>query len=321
MIEPRVLHITNGDYAVHNLKEAGFSGEFLPVRDVLHVGPLLPGDDFIGISSARCQFIVAQGWASQQRVDAFQRERRALLRDLTIYAEIWLWFEHDLYDQLQLIRVLQFLAESTINLSQVRLVVTDQYLGEANAETCQELLRFAEPLSSDHLETACHIWEQLTATTPASWPEMLQQSYPLLPFLQAALRRFFNEFPSASNGLSLTADRALALADSEMTAGELFAAVQVLDEPRFMGDLSFFGVLDGLRSSPASLLKAADDHSLKTHPQQRLSLTELGKQVSCGEVHYLDVSAPDYWLGGVHINAKNRWCYNDSDQSFKLRLL
>jgi hypothetical protein len=313
------LHITNGDSAVHNLKSAGFTGTFLPIRDAYHVGPLLPDDDFLALPSARCRFIAEQGWASAEQVRDLQMERRHILSDLKSYAGIYLWFEHDLYDQLQLLRILHFLSQSEVDTNRVSLIVTDQYLGEADDQTCQELLRFQELLTREHLQLGRHIWQQLTAPSPQDWPKMLGLELDVLPFVASALQRFFAEFPSVNNGLGLSAQHALESLSEPTQAGRLFARSQAKEAARFMGDTQFFKMLESMMQGPAAMLKASRSEPLLQHPQQLLQLTELGQQVVAGAVHYLDVYQPDFWLGGVHIGVHHQWCYNQDDQTFHQR--
>jgi hypothetical protein len=101
-----MLHITNGDMAVGVLRAAEFPGTFLPWRDVLHDGPVPAGLSLQQLSRVRVEFIVSCGWGKAEEAG-----RQFLTRDGTLDAsanedEIVLWFESDLYDQLQLCQVL-----------------------------------------------------------------------------------------------------------------------------------------------------------------------------------------------------------------------
>jgi hypothetical protein len=312
----RSLHITNGDSAVGGLREAGFSGVFLPIRDALHVGPLLPDDDLLAEDSARCRFIIDQGWGSAQKVRQFQQERREVLSQLADFEHITLWFEHDLYDQLQLVWFLQFLADKAVTSEQVSLVVTDQYLGEATVEDWHELTRFAEPLTAEHMLCGQRVWQQLTSHEPLRWPELLGQYDELMPFLSTALRRFFREFPAVNNGLGLSAQQALQVLSEPMPAGQLFARTQAMETARFMADLPFFDLLDSLAEGETPLLSRSGKEPLLENPAQKLMLTTAGQQVLSGERHYLDLGFADFWLGGVHIHKDNQWCYHDQQSCF-----
>ena len=106
-----MLHVTNGDSAVGVLRRA-VEGEFLPWRDVLHEGPVHAGLPLDALSRRRAAFIASAGWASLPQIEKDFLERDAKLRNSLAHAEVVLWFEHDLYDQLQLIQVLDWRAAS-----------------------------------------------------------------------------------------------------------------------------------------------------------------------------------------------------------------
>ena len=109
-----VLHITNGDAAVPVLRAAGVAGTILPWRDVLHEGPV-PAVDADELSAVRSRF-------PTERSDAFA-DRDRLLAEAE---ELVLWFEHDLYDQLQLAQVLAW------SDAPASLVQAETYLAEAD---------------------------------------------------------------------------------------------------------------------------------------------------------------------------------------------
>ena len=106
----RTLHITNGDSAVALMKAAGFEGDILPWRDVLHDGPVPLGLDLEALSRVRADFIADRGWAVRETVHRGFAERDDALRRWNQYGKVTLWFEHDLYDQLQILQLLDFFA-------------------------------------------------------------------------------------------------------------------------------------------------------------------------------------------------------------------
>ena len=102
-----MLHITNGDSAVAGIEATGVGGDVVPWRDALHEGPLPGGVDEAEFRAVRSRFLADCGWGAAETIEAGMRARderlaTALRRDEVVV----LWFEHDLYDQLQLIQVL-----------------------------------------------------------------------------------------------------------------------------------------------------------------------------------------------------------------------
>ncbi len=112
------LHITNGDVAGEMLALL-FSedDEILCWRDLLHDGPLLAGhySQFVKARSGYLSELLAEDPEGPQLTAAAIAGDFTLRKDLldsitgdqAKYEEIVLWFEHDLYDQLQLAEPLE----------------------------------------------------------------------------------------------------------------------------------------------------------------------------------------------------------------------
>src|SRR4051794_39408890 len=104
-----MLHVTNGDSAVNPIREAVRSNEVLPWRDVLHEGPTPAGLTLEKMTDVRARFLADCGWGKYKDI---RREMGGRDSALLSSPQITLWFEHDLYDQLQLIQILSALADS-----------------------------------------------------------------------------------------------------------------------------------------------------------------------------------------------------------------
>jgi uncharacterized protein DUF1835 len=103
---PSLLHITNGDSTGDTLRQTTLGGAVLPWRDALHEGqvPTLPRQELL---RTRAGFLAECGWSSRQvLLSSLERRDRQLLEALRDDRQVVLWFEHDLYDQLQLLDVL-----------------------------------------------------------------------------------------------------------------------------------------------------------------------------------------------------------------------
>src|SRR4030095_10658531 len=103
-------HLTRSAHAVPVLSQV-VQGTMLPWRDVLHEGPVRTGLSLEELSVERARFIAEAGWGVLPDVMKSFGERDATFRQAGRHDEIVLWFEHDLYDQLQLIQVLDGVAE------------------------------------------------------------------------------------------------------------------------------------------------------------------------------------------------------------------
>jgi len=137
---PSVLNITNGDSSVHIMRQAKITGDFLPWRDVLHEGPV-PGQLSLSeLSAVRAEFISTRGWGQLATIlDGFtQRDNK--LASCSEYDEVILWFEHDLYDQLQILQILDWFATEGPPINNLFIICNNQYLGLLSPEQMRQLL-------------------------------------------------------------------------------------------------------------------------------------------------------------------------------------
>src|SRR3954452_12321951 len=104
-----MLHVTNGDSVVQTLRQTKLPGKFLSWIDVLHDGPV-PDQPPQELAKTRAEFIASVGFDSYENVLRNFTERDATLSWHESDDEIVLWFEHDLFDQFQLIQILDRLA-------------------------------------------------------------------------------------------------------------------------------------------------------------------------------------------------------------------
>jgi hypothetical protein len=230
-----LLHITNGECAVAVISQA-VSGSILPWRDVLHEGPVRAGLALEALSRERAAFIAGAGWGKISEIKTFFKERDAAFRRAGEHDEIVLWFEHDLYDQLQLVQVLDGLA-AQFELRRgppISLVCEAEYLGTMAPERAAELLSLRNPLARKHFQDAQAAWAAFRSSNPRDINPGKQTA---LPFLGAALRRHLEEFPWVGDGLSRTERQVIqVLKDGPLSFPDLFRETQRLEDPVFLGD-------------------------------------------------------------------------------------
>ena len=222
-----MLHITNGDCAVPLLERFG---DVLPWRDVLHEGPVRAGLSHAELSRERAAFIADAGWASFDEVLSSFENRDAVLRGAPLHPEVVLWFEHDLYDQLQLIQVLDWFARHPVE--RLSLVCEAEYLGTMSPERASELFSARKRVTARQLELGEAAWLAFRSPHPAPLVELLEEDLAPLPFLRAALIRPLQEFPWFDDGLSRTERSILDAVPGDFNT--LFQATR--ENPVFMGD-------------------------------------------------------------------------------------
>ncbi len=135
-----MLHITNGDSTAATLRASGIAGIVLPWRDILHEGPVPASLALPALSEVRARFLAGAGLAASfdATLTAF-RERDAALAGFDQQDEVTLWFEHDLYDQLQLLQLLDWFAGRALGATRLSLICIGPFRGKARFGELGEL--------------------------------------------------------------------------------------------------------------------------------------------------------------------------------------
>src|SRR6476646_4988213 len=123
-----MLHVTNGDSVVESWRSVGFPGEYLPWRDVLHDGAVPRRDTLEQMSDVRAKEIhQLGGYGDYKSLRADFAKRDAALAAFREHDEVVLWFEHDLYDQLQLLQILDWFSRQDRDGARISLIQIDRH--------------------------------------------------------------------------------------------------------------------------------------------------------------------------------------------------
>ena len=284
-----MLHITNGSSV--SWDRSGIGGEIVLWVDVLHEGPVPAGLELEELSRVRAAFLDSQFPNQISAADGLAR-RDAALQRFAEHEEIVLWFEHDLYDQLQIIQILDWFHGRDTGATRLSLICVDRYLGRLSGEQLAALWPDRHAVTPAELELAACAWQAFRSPDPAGLEELLRTDTSALPFLAGALLRHLQQFPSVENGLSRTERQILEAAGSGNHKFEsLFQAEQKLEERIFMGDCTLFWHLRRLVDCRVPLLEEKDGYRL----------TEAGRDVLAGRADHIQLSGIDRWLGGVYL--------------------
>jgi hypothetical protein len=317
-VKLRMLHVTNGDSAVHRLRKGGITGDFLPWRDVLHDGPV-PGDlGTAELAAVRAGFIAERGWEAPEAVARSFAERDATLERAGDYDELVLWFEHDLYDQLQLLQVLDRLG-AVRQPQRASLICEAEYLGRMPPARVRQLFASRRLISTVQLALGRSAWQAFTANHPAALEALLRADLSPLPFLTAAVRRLLEEYPSTRDGLSRAERQALeVLAEGAPDLSAAFpAAHHEREDAVYLGDASFAWYVERLSrcraplvalDSGAPVVSPRTDQERSAFWKSRAVVTQTGLAVLAGSDDHVRLNGVDRWLGGVHLaGAEAAW--------------
>jgi hypothetical protein len=304
---PGVLHVTNGDSTAASLLQTALVERIVVWRDVLHEGPV-PDVADAQLRAVRARFAGASVGTFEERDAALAAGRDG---------EYLLWFEADLYDQLQIAQILARLAELRVPAERITLICIGEYLGIAHFGGLGELRpdqleglpeAAAATLSDDALALATRAWAALRSPDPRGFAEIVAARSPELRFMPEAFDRLGREYPWTRDGLSLTERRLLAaIAEGAATAGEAFVRGAARESRPYLGDTSAFAAIERLGRVDAPLVSvgagAVDRHSA-------VALTEDGRRVLDGAADHVSLNGIDRWIGGVHLVGRSpgwRW--------------
>ncbi len=311
-------HVTNGSVFLSRLHDLGVPGRVVPWDDVLHEGPVPAGLSWEELRRVRAEFL-AINWGDVTGIERSLAARDAALVEAMADDEIVLWFEHDLYDQLHVLQVLDLLQAvrpgqpgAAATGARVTAILADDYLAAQSDETLAAWFAARQPVSRGQWAAAAEAWACFRAPDPM---RLSAFDHPgAWPSLRAALRRHLQQFPSVWNGLSRTERQTLAaVAPGPLAVRDAFrAANHAVEEAIFMGDAGWWSHIRPLLTSPHPLLRVVGEapadmnHADWWRDDQsapRLALTDPGSRVMAGEADHVALNGIDRWLGGVHLVA------------------
>jgi hypothetical protein len=304
------LNITNGDSAAGTLSEAGVEGKIISWRDVLHEGPVDSSLSLEELSKDRARFIAEQGWDDFAHVSGDFAERDRVIRHLDYFDEVVLWFEDDLYDQLQLIQLLDFFGRGAASGKTLSLIVVDGYIPPLSNAELKQLDKTRPRVTPEQLELAKRAWKAFGSADPTSISKLLDEKTSAIRYLAPALRRHLEEFPSSVNGLSRSEREALtAIEAGHATPVAAFLEVARKQESIFLGDIIFYSYLERLSGKKDALVTWRDGSPVIAPTSERarefvegeLTLTPLGREVLAGTKDWQRINKKTRWLGGVEI--------------------
>lgn len=320
---PNELIITNGDTAAESIRalKSAAGAVILPWRDVLHEGPIPSVDQLEMLSEKRAQHLAERGFGDFEEVYGGFVERDAVLRSHGDFKLVTLWFEHDLYDQLQLIQLLDFFAQDPREPGTLHLIQSARFLAEEPPHRLEAQRKLSRPVTDSDLRQAVKAWQALRQPNPISWARVSEGEINGLPFLRPAAARHLEELPASHNGLTRTERSALHLIESgHVTPVAVFRGLLAEEEAKFMGDLSVFATLDELAHGNSPLITGLEggpfrydlgEAERKIYLASEMQLTEFGRAVLHGHADALETRQIDRWFGGTRLMNGHVWRWDE----------
>ena len=324
-MSPRFLHIANGSATTNLIEAARIPGRSSVWADVLYDGPV-PGD----VSDAELLRVRARhlsGLADAEYLDEVNglQHWRDEIDDVSSYDELVLWYEHDLFDQLNLLQLLSWLKGRLAASKTVSLIETGTFpgrpsfkgIGELNPADMAPLFETRAPIADERYALSERAWTAFRQSSPETLDEFRRNGTRAIPFLDAALKRFLEEYPWINDGLSRSERRLLEIASSgPVDLWTTFVHMHQGETAYYITDLSLVCLLrDFSRLDPPLISIAGTSLEEDRIPNGTVTITDRGRAILSGKLDRVATYGIDRWFGGVHLTSDGLgWRWNDAEQ-------
>lgn len=306
------LHITNGDSFTQRLHSLKLKGEIITWREMLCEGKTETNVGSESFWKTRFEFLsknykVTKSWFVEKTLKEYRSLCNHKQQD-----QIVLWFEYDLFCQINMLAVISWLKTHRRH-ADIFLVCSGKEdeteklygLSELSDEQLIHLYENKVKLSQDDIEYADYIWQLYCSDNPIRIEQLSGFQNYQFKYLSEALQAHLKRFPSIKTGLNSLEYMVLDFADREKPKSRSALLKASLDNQGYYGygDTQFKRIIGTLQPLFA-----------KFDP---VTLTADGKKILDGKANYYSkIRDNETYLGGA---LKYNFLYNnDSGRILKL---
>ena len=327
-----MLHIHCGDTSAKLLKQAGVPGEIIVWTDPVCEGPLpcdVSDDELRAVRAKYISESTRGALATQTVADRFRKEDEALVR-FSEHEEVVLWFDACLFDQALLVRQLDWFSRRDLGKTKLSLISVGEFPGidrfcgpgDLMPKELASLLEKRHEVTAAEKELARAAWAALRSPDPAAIEKVCEGDTSALPYLDGALMRYLQQYPSVRNGLNRLQNNALkAVATGHFQLVDIFVQVDHREDRPFVGDTTLWQCLDGMASGKHHLIFVNGPGRLPLwNPPRNLAawevlVTETGVEVLEGKKDAIELNGINRWMGGVHLaRGKPIWRWDEQER-------
>ncbi len=319
-----ILHIHCGDSSAGSLRASRVPGKIIAWYDPLLEGPNPSGVSYEEWLRVRAQSILDGGWFSslEAGVQSLRAADKAM-EEFSSFDEVVLWFDACLFDQLILIRQLDWFSRQKLGKTKLSLICIGEFpgfkrfhgLGELMPDKLATLMPERHEVTKEETELAIRALAAYRSPDPRAIEDVLTADTSALPYLGAALKRHLQRFPSTRNGLSRMQREILELVKTgELKFGPLFSRLSEMEHPPFFGDTVVMACLRSMANGPSPVIQIEGPAYNPREPgnlgQWQVRVLPEAERVLSGQVDFVRTNGIDTWLGGVHLQGKEsayRW--------------
>jgi hypothetical protein len=321
-----MLHIHPGDSSANSLRSSGITDPVIVWADTLWEGPApldVPQEQWIALRADYLVKATGGAFTLEQLIGHLTKQENNLELSRE-HEETVLWFDACMYDQLIMIKLLDWFARNRAGTTELSMICIGSYpdierfhgLGELQPMQLAGLLRQRQPVTEEQFAVATNAWKAVRSPDPLDIQNLLQTDLSSMPYLSSALARLLQQYPSGRNGLSrLELETVVSVAAGNNRLGPLFAAVSDQEEVPFFGDTSLWAVVNDLAQKPEPALKIDGPGLLPVWEPLAISrwsvaTTPFAAKLLDGTANWIAANGIDRWVGGVHLQKTNLWYYD-----------
>lgn len=307
-----LLHITNGDSFTDRLHSLKLKGDVITWREMLCEGKTLTTVGSESFWKTRYEFLhknykVSKSWFIEKTLKEYRSLCNHKQQD-----QIVLWFEYDLFCQVNMLAVISWL-KANRKYAQISLVCSgkeddsDKLYGltELSDEQLLGLYENRTILSQDDIEYADYVWQLYCSDNPIRLENLTDYKNYKFDYLSDAITNHLHRFPSVKNGLNAIENNILQLSLDQKPSSKKELLRTVLDNQGGLGfgDSQYERAISRLRPLFSSF--------------NPVRLTKKGKDILGNTTNYYGaLQDNDFYLGGA---LKYNFLYNNStDKILKL---
>ncbi len=307
-----LLHITNGDSFTQRLNTLNIKGDVITWREMLCEGKTLTTVGSESFWKTRYEFLhknykVSKSWFIEKTLKEYRSLCNHKQQD-----QIVLWFEYDLFCQVNMLAVISWLLANR-KYAQISLVCSGKEdesnkmyaLNELSDEQLLGLYQEKKELTQDDIEYADYVWQLYCSNNPMRLENLTDFKDYQFDYLGDALKSHLKRFPSIINGLNNMETNILSIAANQKPASkrELLTSILQNQDNLGFGDSQYERAITRLKP----LFSAFNP----------VRLTKKGKEILDGQTSYYScIRDNDVYLGGA---LKYNFLYNtDTSRILKL---
>ncbi len=204
-----LLHITNGDSFTKRLNDLNLQGDVITWREMLCEGETLTNVGSESFWKTRYEFLhknykISKSWFIEKTLKEYRSLCNHKQQD-----QIVLWFEYDLFCQINMLAVISWLLANR-KYAEISLVCSGKEdesdklysLNELTDEQLLSLYRNKKVLSQDDIEYADYVWQLYCSNNPIRLENLSDYEDFQFDYLGDAIKSHLKRFPSIANGLN-----------------------------------------------------------------------------------------------------------------------